>query len=215
MATLNQTIHVGCKQLGIDEDGRRAIYLRVVGKPSQTEMTDPEKQAVVAELRRLGFQPASKPRPDGRPGKLPLDGKYLSKMRAMWIALYNLGMIDDPRDSAIEAFALERQVKSIDAIRFIYHADDGAKVIDGMKAMLTRAGVNWKTGPSVPPHRRTYGYRIAAAQWAKLGETGGLMQEAHAIAGRPRDFSRMLTDEEWIVVMNALGKRVRAMKGVA
>lgn len=206
-------IHVAKKQLGLDDDTYRAKLANITGKSSVKDMTEAQRQKVLTVFRNEGFKPVSKSSRDGRPGKAPLDGKYLAKMRAMWIALYNLAVVDDPKDSAIEAFALERQVKNVDAIRFIHYADDGAKVIDGMKAMLTRAGVDWSDPPRSPEYSRRLGYKVARAQWAKLWpQSPQQFWPAVTDLLDVDETTRDLSDKQWIEVMNYLGKRIRAEK---
>lgn len=209
MTALHRTIHGGLRQLGItEEEDRRALYQRITGQPRLSLMTFQQEQAVVDELRRLGFKPASKPVSGTRK---KLTGKFAKKMQALWIAGWNLGVVRNRDDDALRAFICGRA--QIDAAEWLRFADDAKRCIEPLKVMLSRdGGVDWAKSRFLPPHTQVYGYRIASAQWKKLGETRGLVQAAHAIAGRPGNFSRMLTDEEWIVVMNELGKRVRARK---
>ncbi len=207
MSAATKAIHAGCRQLGIDEDGRRAIYLRVVGKDSQSAMTEAEKERVVAELRNLGFERRDARRPDGR---LKLSGKYAPKLQALWIAGWNLGVVRNRDDAALEAFVRGRT--GLEAVRFCHDWNDARKAIEALKAMLARAGVDWSESENMPPHTQEVGYRIGRAQWEKLYGLSGFIQAAHEIAGRKGNFSRQLTQAEYIVVMNELGKRIRAAK---
>lgn len=201
-------IHVAKKQLGLDEDTYRAKLQLIVGKSSVKDMSEAERQNVLQVFRNEGFKPASKPRPDGRK---KLSGPYAGKLQALWIAGWNLGIFAERDDSALVAF-VKRQT-GLDAVQFVRYPDDAKKAIEALKAIITREGkVDWRIGATVTPHKRAFGYRIARAQWALLEETGHFLRFAHAIAGR--DLSRMLTDDEWIVVMNELGRRIRA-KAVA
>jgi hypothetical protein len=199
-------IHVAKKQLGLDEDTYRAKLRLIVGKDSTKAMSEPERQKVLQVFRSEGFKPASKPRPDGRK---KLTGKYAGKLQALWIAGWNLGVFRERDDAALIAF-VKRQT-GLDAIQFLRFPDDARKAIEALKAIIAReAKVDWQIGPTVPPHKRTFGYKIARAQWSILGETGSFLPSVHAMAGR--DTRRMLEDGEWIVVMNELGVRVRALK---
>ena len=158
-------------------------------------------------MRGEGFAPKAGRRQDGR---LKLSGRYAAKLQALWIAGWNLGIFENRDDAALEAF-VKRQT-GLDAVRFCRDPQDARKAIEALKAILAREGVDWTVSNFVPPHKRLDGYRIGYAQWAKLGGGKGFIQAAHQIAGRERDFSRMLTDQEWITVMNELGKRIRAAK---
>jgi len=208
--TLVGRIHAAAKRAGLDEETRRAKLQNIVGKSSTKDMTEAEQRRVLSVFENEGYASRKPARVDGRTKKLPFDGKYVPKMRALWIALYNLGVIQDRRDSAIEAFALGRQVKGLSDVRFIHHAGDGEAVIEAMKAMLVRAGVDFADRKPCPGYMLKHGYKIARAQWALLVPTA------------PRDFwgvvtdlldedeaYRDVTDRQWIDVMNALGERIR------
>ncbi|KAF1692740.1 GemA protein [Pseudoxanthomonas jiangsuensis] len=51
-------IHQAKKQLALDEDTYRALLTRVTGKASSADMTTAQRNAVIAELVRLGFKEA-------------------------------------------------------------------------------------------------------------------------------------------------------------
>lgn len=51
-------IHQAKKQLQLDDETYRALLQRVTGKRSSADMTSPERNAVLAELARLGFREA-------------------------------------------------------------------------------------------------------------------------------------------------------------
>ncbi|PZR89661.1 MAG: GemA protein [Stutzerimonas stutzeri] len=214
MSTLHRLIHGGCRHLGINADDRRGMYLRLVKKDTLSDMNDEEMQVVADELRRLGYrQGASKA--SGREGKRPLSGKYLPKLRALWIALYNLGVIADRRDSAMEAFVLGRQVKGVHAVQFVHAPGDGKAAIEGMKKMAERAGVDWSSGALTPAYAAADGFKIAWAQWIMLGgevhatSVQAFWAEVESLSGETgKDISRA----GWIKVMNGLGYRVRALK---
>lgn len=53
---LQRMIHVGCKQLGLDDDTRHDLQLAVTGKASLADMTDAELQKVVSALQQRGFK---------------------------------------------------------------------------------------------------------------------------------------------------------------
>jgi hypothetical protein len=211
MASSTAAIKIAQKQLGLDDATYRAKLMNIVGKQSTTQMTESERQQVLTVFRNDGFVPAV--RTPGRQGKAALSGKYLPKMRALWIALYNLGVVDDRRDSALEAFALGRQVKGLSDVRFIHHSADGEKVIEGLKAQMTRAGVVWADRKPCEAYEQRDGYKIARAQWTRLCPQA------------PNDFWSVVTDRvgknvayrdltsaEWITVMNYFGEQIRAAK---
>ncbi|SOC46622.1 uncharacterized protein DUF1018 [Rhizobium subbaraonis] len=208
MTSAIAAIHTGCKQLGIDEDGRRAIYERVTGKPSLTLMSSTEKDAVVTELRRLGFSTADR-RPGGR---RQLTGKYAKKLQALWIAAWNLGVVPDADDAALIGF-VKRQTP-VDDVRFVHHWEDARAVIEAIKARMKRdARVDWSNDRTGTPWANLDAFKIASAQWAILCPNGASDFWPVVTDLIDRDEThRNLTSAEWITVMNELGKRVRAAR---
>lgn len=207
MTALHRTIHGGLRQLGIiDEEEKRALYQRVTGQPRLSLMSFKQEQAVVDELRRLGFKSASKPRPDGRK---KLTGKFAKKMQALWIAGWNLGVVRDRDDDALRKFICGRV--SIDAAEWLRFADDAERCIEPLKIMLARdGGVDWSKSRFMPAHTQVDGYRIAAAQWRLLGEREDLMVFARKTSMTAQIAE--MSDRDWIIPMNILGERIRAQK---
>jgi phage gp16-like protein len=198
-------IHVGLKQLGIGDDDKRALYLRVTGKDRLTEMQSADHDKVLRELRRLGFKSDLK-RPNGR---RKMSGKFAKKLQALWIAGWNLGIVKLRDDAALEAF-VTRQT-GISSERFLHHASDAARVIEALKKWMEReAKVDWSDSEQRQPYRRADGYRIARAQWAMIcpARHNDFWPEVTTIA-QVGKLQRDLTGQQWIEVMNAFGERVR------
>lgn len=196
-------IHVAKKQLGLDDDTYRAKLRLIVGKESTRDMSEAERQKVLDAFRKDGFKPASNRRRDGR---TKLSGPYAAKLQALWIAGWNLGIFRERDDSALIAF-VKRQT-GLDAVQFLRFPDDARKAIEALKAILAReGGVDWSKNRFSPPEFDKDGHRIAAAQWRKLyGNSGGFWGYVFRLLGRD---DHVVTDKDWITVMNALGKRIR------
>ncbi|SCB18340.1 regulatory protein GemA [Rhizobium lusitanum] len=213
MSSTIAAIHVGFRRLGISDDAdRRALYERVTGKARLTLMEPDEKEAVVTELRRLGFQTAAR-RQDGR---LKLTGKYAKKLQALWIAAWNLGVARERDDKAMLAF-VKRQT-GIHHTRFLVYPDDAAKAIEGLKAWLAReAGVGFGNLNGYD-WLASDGAKIAWAQWkilhpgASLIARKGFDEEAARLASVSLVWLPDLKPSHWQMVMNGLGERVRAIK---
>ncbi|CUX57799.1 conserved hypothetical protein [Agrobacterium tumefaciens str. Kerr 14] len=205
-------IKIEQKKLGLDDFTYRAKLHILTGKTSTKDMTEDERQRVLVSLRGSS-PPASPVRQDGRDGKRKLSGKYLPKMRALWIACYNLGVIDDRRDSALEAFAMGRQLPNISDMRFVHKPQDAASIVEAMKGMLARAGVVWADRLPCEPYEKSPGYKIARAQWAILhpAEPNAFWQAVTHIVTESISY-RNLSDAEWITVMNHFGPQVRRLK---
>ncbi|PWE52132.1 GemA protein [Metarhizobium album] len=206
-------IHVAKKQLGLDDDTYRAKLVLITGKASTKEMTEGERQEVLTELRRDGFQPKSTARrPDGRQ---KLTGKFAGKLQALWIGAYNLGIVPDRDDAALIGFV--RRQTHIDQVRWLHHGEDANKVIEALKARMARdGGVNWAPDTTSVPWRSSHGYRIAIAQWRIInplapGDFWPVVTDLLRQGGAYRD----VTQAEWIKVMNYFGERIRREKAGA
>lgn len=161
-------IKVAVKELGYDDDTYRGALHLVTGHMSAANCSDGELTRMVEHLRTKGFRP--KPKKAGvRPAA---DHAPARKARALWISLYHLGAIDNPKEQALEAFAC-RQLK-VEAFQW---ADQGRcyKLIEALKAMAERHG--WVQGDMLPtlaaPGRlRLLKRRLCDAILVKLKENG-------------------------------------------
>lgn len=207
------TIHVGLKSLGIEEEDARDIYQRQTGKRSLRLMDPREHEAVIGELRRLGFKSGPKGRSKG------LEGRFAKKLQALWIAGWNLGLVQDRADTALLAFA-KRQT-GIDHVRFLVDAADARKVVEALKGWLARdGGVQWGTSQGQDFLEHDQG-KIAWAQFRLIlpgatimGNRAHLAREVASILGYQNMVGLgSLTPGEWRHVMNEFGKRIRKGKG--
>ncbi len=128
-------VHVGAKNLGLDDATRRKVMQRVTGLSSSSEMTAGQLALVLDEYKRLSGAKAPAVRPAGR--RRPADHPVAGKARALWISLHQLGVVRDASDSALEAFA-RRQLQ----VEVFQWADQGLgyKLIEALKAMAERHG---------------------------------------------------------------------------
>lgn len=208
-------IHVAKKQLGLDEDTYRAKLTNITGKSSVKAMTEQERQRVLTVLRNDGFKPA-----EGKAKVKGLTGKYAKKLQALWIAGYNLGVVNDRRDSALLTF-VKRQT-GLDHTRFLHYADDGRAAIEALKGWLKRDASMSFGNTNGYEWLQSDGAKIAWAQWRILNPSAGLVtrkgfdQEAIRLSGRTdAQVLGHLKAADWQKVMNALGERLRAAKGGA
>jgi len=194
-------IHVAKRQLGLDDETYRDLIERETGKRSAGELTSSERRRLLQVFEGMGFK---------RRGKKPgLDGRFAGKLQALWIAGWNLGLVRDRRDTALTAF-VKRQT-GLDAVRFCHDPEDAKKAIEALKSWLARdGGVSWAIHQHQTLVQQTNGYRIARAQWVKLGRHPRDMQAGvMEILGRNIVGSEPPNHAEWIDVMNALGREIR------
>ena len=125
-------LHIAKKQLGLDDELYRDTLERFTGKRSAKDMTRHEQETVLAHFRKAGFMDKT-PRPADAVTK---------KIIALWLSGWNLGVIQDKRTSAMEAFV--KRMTGIDKAAWLRNPKDAAKVIDALKAWLARdASVVW------------------------------------------------------------------------
>lgn len=201
-------IHVAKKQLGLDEDTYRALALRVTGKSSARDMSEGERGRLLEEMRSRGFKKASNGPRKG------LEGRFAKKLQALWIAAWNLDIVENRDDQALIAF-VKRQT-GLSHVRFLRHPEDAVKAIEALKAWMAReAGVDWSESRFLPPWTQTSGYRVAVAQFRRLRALDPSFTEFaelqhFVIREIDPDFGvGSATDQTWQPVMNALGARIR------
>ncbi|MDQ1847688.1 regulatory protein GemA [Gemmobacter fulvus] len=144
--TLQRMIHVGCKQLGLDEDTRRGLQLVTTGKSSMAEMTDGELLQVVEALKARGFTTGFKAAVKGR--RAPASRADLRLIHVLWGLLGQAGLLQKPGRDGLNAFVRSRFEGTwqsvpidIDALR---DADQINDVIRALKDWCKRARIPTK-----------------------------------------------------------------------
>lgn len=214
-------IHIAKKELSLDDSTYRALLQRVTGRTSSAGLSDAQLEAVLTELKRLGFKPRS--RSASTAVKRPLaEGAEARKIRALWISLYHLGVISDSSEAALAAF-VRRQLK-IDALQWV--RGDAYKITEALKSWATRAaGVDWSAyyvGHGGQVEKVLFPRaRVLEAQWRILAALGvvriadGDARDLYVarIAGVGRRIStHHLTDAQADKVIAVLGEQIRAAK---
>lgn len=150
--TLQRMIHVGCKQLGMDEEDRRGLQLVATGKASMSDMTDADLRKVIAALKARGFSHFGnthfrKGASTGstRRAKPMAPRADLRFIHVMWKLLGDAGALKVPGREGLNAFVrsqFEGKWASvpldIDMLRDAGQIDD---VVQALKSMCRRAGV--------------------------------------------------------------------------
>lgn len=213
------TIHVLKAKAAFDDDTYRDFLERRTGKRSAKELTTSEAGRVIEDLRSVAGEAGIRGAIAG------LDSAIGGKLRALWIAGYNLGIVRERTDRAMLAF-LQRQT-GVSHVRFLKDAQAASSAIEGLKSWLQRdGGVEW-------PNRHdledlTEGDRVIAskrailnAQWKRLIELGAVkaigqavdpMEDLQFYAGRivrqNRPFETM-SSRDYDEVQKALGNKLR------
>ena len=208
-------VHVAKKELGLDDDTYRNALRLVTGKASAKDCSDTELTRVIEHFRSKGFHVKRR----------MSDNRHTRKIKALWISAYNLGLLRDSSDAAMEKF-VKRQT-GIDSSRWIVNAADAAKVVEALKQWLARDGkVDWSpAAPGMASYCDWPVYKIAVAQWLRLIDLGNV-QTGRTWTGSPQKPTEPLFDyglkvlgknigewtpDDWVTISRALGRRLRAV----
>jgi phage gp16-like protein len=121
-------IMAACGKSGMDEDTRRDMFERVTGRRSLTQMSAEELGKILDEIN-------SNKNPVAHSAKM-----VQNKVYALWMSAYWLGEIDYSDKKALDSF-VKRQT-GCDKFAWL-KPHQAAKVIEALKAMCERAGVQW------------------------------------------------------------------------
>lgn len=167
-----------CRENGIDTETRHAIQLRAVGKTSLTKMDAREMHLVLQALQQT-VRPRAR-RGKGKPVStqpkrrevLPR-GPHRSKLRALWICGYELGIIRNRTDEALATWICANS--DVDAAVWATPAMT-AQCIEGLKDWLAReGGVDWSPYQIANRSKHIPRARILEAQWRKLCAAGATL----------------------------------------
>ena len=109
-------------------------------------------------------------------------GKYAPILRALWIACYNLQLVDTRDDAALIAFC-ERQT-GVKHTQFLTDAGQARSAIEALKAMATRAGVTWPLSHDAAADKRAVCEAVAKLAYQARAFT---VDDASRLTGISRD----------------------------
>ncbi|NCM96124.1 MAG: regulatory protein GemA [Rhodobacterales bacterium] len=144
--SLQRTIHVACKDLGLDDEARRDLQLAATGKASMRDMTEADLRLVIDKLKAAGFTLSPTPRKAAPRADLRL-------IHVLWAKLAEKGVLERPGRDGLNAFIRSRFEAAwgsvpadIDMLRDHEKID---AVIEALKQWGRRAGIdfNWKGRP--------------------------------------------------------------------
>jgi hypothetical protein len=133
-----KAIHVLKGQCGLSDADYRTHLKERFKVVSSKALTFEQAGVLMDDLRGLGG------RASARSSATRASGKFAPVLQALWLAGYNLGVVDNPDDAALLAF-VRRQCK-VDHDRFLTDGAEAAKAIEALKSWIGRdAGVKWAT----------------------------------------------------------------------
>lgn len=162
---------------------------------SAADCSDTQLIALIKHFKTLGFKP-----PERKRGPAPADSSHARKIRALWLSLYHLGVIQESSEQALTAF-VKRQV-GVDHMRFLRPAE-AHRVIEALKSWAARpvarggGGVDWENANTGGAQK----CRVIVAQYRLLDDLG--VPAAGAIPDT-------LTEVDATIA--ALGRRIRIAK---
>jgi hypothetical protein len=151
-------LHALKRDLALDDDAYRDRLFQISGRRSAAELTDRQLESAIAAFRPGGVFH----------GKQKANNSYTAKFKALYLAAFNLGALDDGSDAAISAFA-ERQTGK-KALQFL-DAGDANKCSEALKAILARHGVEVPAGDAGGLEARR---ALLKAQWTRLHALGAV-----------------------------------------
>ncbi len=174
-------VHCAKRDLRLDDDTYRDLLERVTGKRSAAECSTAELGRVLDELRSKGWTATRGPTRAGT-RKLATSGQA-SKIRALWLSLYQLGEVKDPSEAALSAFV--RRMTGVEALQWLT-PDKADTAIDALRGWCERIGfveptaeelrkVNeWRRGAGLDPVDAGFLAKMALleALWRKLLAAG-------------------------------------------
>ncbi len=130
-AQWRKLIHVAKRQLGLDEETYRTVLRTVGGAASTKDMDMTHLIRVLDHLKRAGFQV----KPKGQPGarNIYIDSEQARKVRALWLFLHTLGVVQDPSEKALAEFV--KRIAHVDDLRFVR---DYVPLIEALKKWAMR-----------------------------------------------------------------------------
>lgn len=198
-------IHVLRRQAALDEASYRDLMERETGKRSAKDLDAVERQALINALNRL--QPATK-------RASAATGTYGKKLQALWIAGFNLGVIDNRSDRALRAF-LKRQT-GLDHSHFLRNPQDADKAIEALKDWIRRKTGNaglFRIETGLPALYNDPRFQVVLHLWSELialeaapaSTLTGYLLETFG-QGDPA----ALTSADWIALQNTLARLHRS-----
>jgi phage gp16-like protein len=147
-------LHAAAKRLGLDDETYRDRLERATGMRSAAALDDAGLDTALAEFRR------------GLRAKGGESLPHHAKVKALWIAAYNLGCLERGDDPMLDAFAKRQTGK--DRLVFVTPVEANA-ITEALKAILRRHGFEV---PANDPGGMKARIALVLAQWKKIHEFG-------------------------------------------
>ncbi|EAV40432.1 Mu-like prophage protein gp16 [Stappia aggregata IAM 12614] len=199
-------IHVLKSKARLDDDTYRDILERETGKRSSKGMSEVEQLKVISALEAIAPRQVSQ----------TVAGTFAKKLQALWIAGYNLGVVNERSDKAMVAF-LRRQT-GLDHHRFLQDPADANKALDALKLWIRRETGNpdlFTRDHNQPALHNDHRFQVCRHIWSELvkrDRTPVSTLTAYLLERSGHTDVSQQTSADWISAMNALGTLLRTCK---
>jgi phage gp16-like protein len=189
-----------------EDEAWRDFVNKHTGQTSTKGLSPNQTRALLGALDDMGAARSQKPK------RSQLSGPYAKKIQALWISCWNLGLIEEPNDIALNVFATRQA--NVDHANWIRDQEDAVAVIEALKKMMERKGVDWRIYRGDPKAWALPGYKVARAQWEMINHSHAYADQSfeacvQRIAGVTVG---EMKSRDWIEVMNSFGEQVRKLK---
>lgn len=197
---LIRLIHVGKRELGLDDEIYRALLMGSVQKDSTSAMSVPELERVLERMKRSGFKvrvKSARPPAQSRPGRPLAQYPEARKVRALWLFLHQLGAVKNPSEEALAAYV--KRIAKVDALQWT-NGDQTEALIETLKkwAMRYLPGQVREMAQTLSEAIKTGSVTLSDEELTGLRSTVGLAQTRQT-------FDPMQT--AWDALKTALDKR--------
>ena len=201
---LIRLIHVGKRELGLDDEIYRALLMGSVQKDSTSAMSVPELERVLERMKRSGFKVRVKSaRPavaQSKPSRPLAQYPEARKIRALWLFLHQLGAVKNPSEEALAAYV--KRIAKVDALQWT-NGDQTEALIETLKkwAMRYLPGQVREMAQTLSEAIKTGSVTLSDEELTGLRSTVGLAQTRQT-------FDPMQT--AWDALKTALDKREKS-----
>lgn len=197
---LIRLIHVGKRELGLDDEIYRALLMGSVQKDSTSAMSVLELERVLERMKRSGFKvrvKSARPPAQSRPGRPLAQYPEARKVRALWLFLHQLGAVKNPSEEALAAYV--KRIAKVDALQWT-NGDQTEALIETLKkwAMRYLPGQVREMAQTLSEASKTGSVTLSDEELTGLRSTVGLAQTRQT-------FDPMQT--AWDALKTALDKR--------
>jgi len=133
---LIRLIHVGRRDLAMDDDTYRAMLRNLELPDSAAKMTVPQLDRVLERMKRSGFKVRSKGKSARASSSRPLaQDPESKKIRALWLFLHDLGVVKNPSEAALAGYV--KRLAGVDAMQWT-NAHQAERLIETLKKWAMR-----------------------------------------------------------------------------